>query len=164
MRYKFQLKVNCILYTFDKQKSPGKEIVLIFLLFLIISDFKVYAQVNDTASFEITVQDSIFTDAQVQRGIKVYESLCAECHMPEQFTMDVFINTWNGRYLFEIYELIRTTMPYENPGRLSKKEVADVLSYILSLSNLQAGESDLPTASSKLNQIRIENLSQRKKK
>jgi mono/diheme cytochrome c family protein len=156
--------VNIILYTFDKQRSSEKKIALFFLFFLIISDFKAYAQVNDTPSFEITVQDSIFTDAQVQRGIKVYQSLCAECHMPVQFTMDVFTNTWNGRYLFEIYELIRTTMPYENPGRLSKKEVADVLSYILSLNNLQSGQSDLPTTSSKLKQIRIENLSQRKEK
>lgn len=164
MRYKFQLKVNCILYTIVKQRFPAKEIVLILMIFIMAFNFKSHAQANDTTSFEITIQDSIFTEAQVQRGIKVYELFCAECHMPVQFTMDVFTNTWNGRYLFEIYELIRTTMPYENPGRLSKKEVADVLSYILSLNNLQTGEYDLPTTSSKLKQIRIENLSQRKKK
>ena len=134
------------------------------MLFIVIAEAKGYAQLNDTVALKSSAQDSIFIAAQVERGIKVYESHCAECHMPEQFTMDIFINTWNGRYLFEIYELIRTTMPYENPGRLSKKEVANVLAYILSLNDLQAGKSELPTNSTKLKQIRIENLSKRKKK
>ena len=156
--------MNSILYSIDKKRLPGTEIVLISLLFIVIPEVKVYAQVNDNTASKTPAQDSIFIAAQIERGINVYELHCAECHMPEQFTMDIFINTWNGRYLFEIYELIRTTMPYENPGRLTKKEVAEVLAYILSLNSLQAGQSDLPTTSSKLKQIRIENLSKRNKK
>jgi len=146
------------------RKKPAKYIVLISLVITVITYSKAFAQVNDTVESEITVQDSIFTADQVQKGIKVFKLLCAECHLPEQFTMEVFINTWDGRYLFELYELIRTTMPYENPGRLKKKEVANVLSYLLSLNNLPAGNSALPTNSGKLKQIRIENLSQRRKK
>jgi len=164
VRYKYHFKVNSILYTINIKRFPVSKTVLILLLFIVIAEAKGFAQLNDTVPPKTTVLDSVFTVEQVQRGIKIYELHCAECHMPEQFTMDIFINTWNGRYLFEIYELIRTTMPYENPGRLSKKEVADVLAYILSLNDLQAGKSDLPTNSTKLKQIRIENLSKRKKK
>ncbi len=156
--------MNSKQYKINIKRIPVSKTVLILLLFIVIAEAKGYAQLNDTGTSKTTVLDSVFTVEQVQRGIKLYELHCAECHMPEQFTMDIFINTWNGRYLFEIYELIRTTMPYENPGRLSKKEVANVLAYILSLNDLQAGKSDLPTNSTTLKQIRIENLSKRKKK
>jgi len=43
-----------------------------------------------------------------------------------------------------LVELIRTTMPSDGPGRLSRQQSTDLAAYLLSANNFPAGDSDLP--------------------
>jgi cytochrome c len=42
-----------------------------------------------------------------------------------------------------LVELIRTTMPSDGPGRLSRQQCTDIAAYLLSANNFPAGDGDL---------------------
>jgi hypothetical protein len=69
---------------------------------------------------------------------------------------DAFVRAWDGRTAFDIFELIRTTMPIDNPGRLSREQYADVVAYLFKLNRLPAGERPLPSDDDGLKQVRID--------
>jgi hypothetical protein len=50
-------------------------------------------------------------------------------------------------------ELIRTTMPSDGPGRLSRQQSTDLAAYLLSANNFPAGDSDLPAETDAQNDI-----------
>lgn len=97
-----------------------------------------------------------YTDAQARRGGEIYRKHCTDCHVPAAVTGVVFQRAWAGRTLYDYYELIRATMPNDNPGKLSRGQYADVVAYLLKLSGFPAGGRALPTDSAGLRRIRIE--------
>ena len=56
-----------------------------------------------------------------------------------------FMADFNGASLGEMVDRTRTTMPDDNPGTMSRQQIADVLTYVLSVNKFPAGEADLPT-------------------
>jgi len=90
----------------------------------------------------LTDSTPLYTEEQATSGAEVYAKVCAECHEKPDVTGADFRSNWNGRSLYELYEEIRTTMPDDNPGALSRDEYAGALAYILKLNGLPAG----PTA------------------
>jgi mono/diheme cytochrome c family protein len=56
-----------------------------------------------------------------------------------------FQSNWNEQSLADLYERIRISMPLTAPGTLTRQQVADVLSYLLSKDNYPAGRVELPT-------------------
>ena len=131
---------------------------------LLFAALPLTAQVRDTTTAKISLRDSVFTETQVKRGVKAYEKYCIECHLPEQMTGTGFIDAWRGQTVYVLFEKIRTTMPHENPGRLKRKDCADVLAYLFSLNGLPTGKKDLPSSARKLKQIRIDTLPERREK
>ena len=105
-----------------------------------------------------TTAAPIFSTVQAERGEKVFEKSCAQCHQPKQFTGPGFIDAWEGQPVEALFVLVRTTMPYDNPARLRRKAYADVLAYIFSLNGMPAGETDLPSSQRKLKKILIEGV------
>ncbi|MEI6739369.1 MAG: cytochrome c [Gemmatimonadaceae bacterium] len=81
----------------------------------------------------------LYTDAQATAGLAVFTKNCAECHEKKDVTSADFRTKWSGRTLFDLYELVRTTMPDSNPGALSRDEYAAAIAYILKLNGLPAG-------------------------
>ena len=120
------------------------------------------AQVSDTTA--ASVRDGIFTTTQAERGATVFGEVCMRCHQPEQFTGPGFIGAWSGQTVDALFELIRTTMPEDNPSSLKKRDYAAVLAYLFRLNGIPAGETDLPSTTRKLKQIRIESVSEIQKK
>ena len=118
------------------------------------------AQASDTTAAPASVRDGIFTTAQAERGAAVFEEVCMRCHQPEQFTGPGFIGAWSGQTVDALFEVIRTTMPEDNPSSLKKRDYAAVLAYLFSLNGIPAGETDLPSLTRKLKQIRIESISE----
>lgn len=116
------------------------------------------AQTSDTADAPESVRDGIFTTAQAERGAAVYEKSCGGCHQPEQFIGPGFIDAWSGQTADAPFEVIRTTMPEDNPSSLKRRDYAAVLAYLFSLNGLPAGETDLPSLTRKLKLIRIEGV------
>ncbi len=56
----------------------------------------------------------------------------------------------------DLFERIRTTMPLNNPGVLSRDQYADILAFVLKSNGYPAGERELYRRSEFLNTIRFE--------
>jgi mono/diheme cytochrome c family protein len=100
--------------------------------------------------------DGAYTAAQARRGSETYRRHCTECHVAAAVSGPAFRRAWTGRTLFDYFEVLRTTMPLDNPGRLKRREYADVVAYLLQLSGMPAGERALPSDGEGLKAIRIE--------
>jgi S-disulfanyl-L-cysteine oxidoreductase SoxD len=108
-----------------------------------------------------SVWDGAYTTAQARRGA-LKSGLCVECHgdgfvggpAPE-LAGDDFLAKWAGRSLGDLFELIRKTMPDNDPGALAREEYADLVAYILAVNKFPAGTSEIGTSAEPLQQIRI---------
>lgn len=132
------------------------RIFLLPTLLLALTATPGWAQSGDAAPVMISVRDGVFTAVQAEKGAQVFEQVCLRCHQPEQFVGPGFIDAWAGQSAYALFELIRTTMPEDNPSSLKKREYAAVLAYLFKLNGIPAGETDLPSTTRKLKQIRIE--------
>jgi mono/diheme cytochrome c family protein len=110
------------------------------------------AQGSDTSR----APSSGYTAEQATRGDLIFRRVCAECHETLEYTGPEFRSKWNGRPAFELFDLIRSTMPEEAPGSLTAQQYADVLAYMLKLNTVPAGQTPLPTADADLKKVRLE--------
>ena len=96
----------------------------------------------------------VYTDAQAARGEATYRANCTSCHTTSAHSGDGFIRGWDTA--FDLFELIRTTMPIDNPGRLSREQYVDIVAYLFKLNRLPPGNRELPADDERLKQTRIE--------
>jgi S-disulfanyl-L-cysteine oxidoreductase SoxD len=96
-----------------------------------------------------------FTVEQAERGKSHFGANCAECHALQEFTSNAFMRAWTNRTAYDLFELIRTTMPMTNPGRLSRQVYADIVAYLLQANGLPAGATPLPSDDDGLKKVRI---------
>jgi mono/diheme cytochrome c family protein len=101
-----------------------------------------------------TTEDKVYTAEQAERGKDSYTLACAGCH-PLDWYRGNAIRPWNGAPLFNLYDVMATTMPQNNPGSLKSRQYRDLLAYILSLNDMPAGNEELPTAPEELKKIVI---------
>jgi mono/diheme cytochrome c family protein len=92
-----------------------------------------------------TTADGIFTVAQADRGEELFLNVCSECHDSADWTEPGFRGRWEDQSVFQLWYYINDRMPYDNPWSLSRQQVTDVLTYILQLNGLPAGEVELAT-------------------
>src|SRR6266550_2806320 len=98
-----------------------------------------------------SVWDGVYTKAQAGRGQARYRQDCAKCHGENlmgaeeapALVGDDFLQTWNGRTAGDLFELMRETMPSEDPGSLARREYADILAYLMSANWFPAGDKEL---------------------
>jgi mono/diheme cytochrome c family protein len=96
-----------------------------------------------------TVWDGIYGADQAMDGKTLFDAKCASCHGADlagtdqtpPLTGHIFMTNWS-------------TMPQNDPGSLNNKQVADVVSYILSVNQFPAGTT-LPNDPTLQNQINI---------
>jgi mono/diheme cytochrome c family protein len=106
--------------------------------------------------------DGVYSEAQAKRGEPLYQQYCSSCHgadmaggeMAPGLTGGEFASNWNDLSLGQLFERIRTSMPQNNPGSLSRQQNVDILSFILYKSTAPAGSSELPTQTEMLNLIK----------
>ena len=99
-----------------------------------------------------TTWDGIYSQAQADRGKGTYTTACLECHGEELAGQDMtpplagseFLSNWNGLTVGDLAERIRTTMPLNKPGSLTRDQIADILAYIMNYNKFPAGSADLP--------------------
>jgi mono/diheme cytochrome c family protein len=99
-----------------------------------------------------TTWDGIYSEAQADRGKGAYKTACLSCHGEELAGQDMtpplagsqFLSNWNGLSVGDLAERVRTTMPLNKPGSLSRDQIADVLAYIMNYNKFPAGSADLP--------------------
>ncbi len=94
----------------------------------------------------------VYSEAQAVRGEELYQQYCSLCHGARlqgnpaaPLTGDAFRGRWeDGKHtLDDLYYIIRSLMPNNAPGSLSKAQYADVVAYILRINNYPAGEAEL---------------------
>lgn len=97
-----------------------------------------------------------YTREQARAGDTVFHRVCTECHASSHFQGAAFQQSWAGRTARDLFELIRTQMPQDNPGRLRREEYAAVLAYIFELNAYPPGDTALSPDDEALRQVRIE--------
>jgi len=115
-------------------------------------------------STERSVWDGVYTVEQAKRGETLYANNCASCHgsalgggeSAPALTGGEFFANWNGLTLGDLFDRIRVSMPADRPGKLSREQNADVLTFMLSVSQFPAGKTELEHQSEILKQIRFE--------
>jgi mono/diheme cytochrome c family protein len=113
---------------------------------------------------ERSVWDGVYSEAQSQRGEKVYTDSCASCHGPDlagsqivpALVGDEFLMKWNGAVAGDLFELMRTTMPQDSPESLKPPQYADVLAFVFSKNRMPTGNTELAADFDALKTIRIE--------
>ena len=111
-----------------------------------------------------TTQDGVYSPEQAKRGETAYGKTCATCHGPDLMGLDTapsltgpeFTASWTGMTADDLQERIRTSMPADAPGTLSRTDVADIMAFLFSKDGFPAGSTELPAGSDQLKQIKIE--------
>lgn len=96
--------------------------------------------------------DNLYSDAQAARGESVYQQHCAVCHgaglqgnPAAPLTGAAFRARWeDGKHtLDDLFFIVRSLMPNNAPGSLTKAQYADVVAYILKVNGYPAGDAEL---------------------
>jgi cytochrome c len=111
-----------------------------------------------------SVWDGVYTEEQARRGAALYDGECASCHGVELTGADevpalsgpAFLANWDGLTVSDLSERVRRTMPPNNPGQLSRRQVTDILCHILKVNGFPAAKTELEPNAESLKQIRIE--------
>ena len=112
-----------------------------------------------------SVWDGVYTEEQADRGKAVAASECAPCHTENLTGSEIapslvggdFMTSWSGQTVGDLFERARTSMPADGPGRLSRQQYADVVSFILKSNKFPAGQKELDKDdTSALKQMKIE--------
>jgi len=98
-----------------------------------------------------TVWDGIYTEEQAARGEVLYADRCARCHgdtlagmeAAPALTGTAFYSNWEGEGLDALFERMRSSMPQDKPGSLSRAQNADLLAHILHAGSYPAGMTAL---------------------
>jgi mono/diheme cytochrome c family protein len=135
--------------------------VIIALLIIGVSQAALRAQQTDKAS---SVWDGVYTKDQAKRGESLYVQNCSSCHGPDLSGNDeaaalagpVFLSSWDGLTVGDLANRVRVSMPPNNLGKLSRQQIVDILSYVLSFNNFPAGKTELDPKPELLKLVRVE--------
>jgi mono/diheme cytochrome c family protein len=97
-----------------------------------------------------SLTSGVYSAAQAARGAEIYKAQCVSCHgaamdgsIGPPLVGDSFLANWSARPLSEVADKIQKTMPFEQPGSLSRQQTADLLAYMLQVGTFSAGPVDL---------------------
>ncbi|MEJ2205703.1 MAG: cytochrome c [Gemmatimonadota bacterium] len=101
-----------------------------------------------------------FTEEQAERGRATFREICSGCHYSSEFRGTQFVYEWRRRTARDLFRSISRTMPEDAPGSLAPGQYADVISYILRMNGLPAGERELPADAEALRAYPLSGLGQ----
>jgi mono/diheme cytochrome c family protein len=123
------------------------------------------AHLRTGAQERASTRDGVYTEAQARRGQASYKKSCESCHgedlmgsrpVTPPLAGPDFTATWAGQTVDDLFERIQSSMPADNPGKLSRPENADILAYLLQANKLPAGKAELASTADALKQIQFE--------
>jgi len=148
----------------DRRLTIGSSIILIAALTLLqVAATPVSRSLPRYPLGPGSVWDSVFTVAQAARGEATFRATCANCHSDSlagindapPLTGAQFHKTWDGNALSSFFNRISNDMPSDNPGSLTKPQVAEVIAFLLKFNGYPAGNTELPARPDSLSQIRF---------
>ena len=95
------------------------------------------AQVDSTVKTDSS--KTIVNQEQAVRGMMVFTKTCVECHTKTDVTGADFKIKWHGRPVYDLFDVIHTTMPDDKPGSLTPEQYIDVVAYLVRINGAAAG-------------------------
>ena len=123
------------------------------------------AQDNSALRSDLT---GVYTAAQAERGHQIYLNRCARCHQlatgggggggggAPAFGGPTFTADFQGDTLFAIENRINTSMPRDQPGSTNRVDATDLTAFILSVTHVPPGRTELPPDGNFLRLIRFD--------
>ena len=108
-----------------------------------------------TASDMRPATAGVYKEAQAISGDSLFQRNCISCHTPQFHADDQFRMNWLGRTVYDLFKLLKTTMPEDNIGGMSDDDYTRVIAYILKLNGFPAGADSLSADSLAQKRIRI---------
>lgn len=125
------------------------------VLFSIFSGLALTISTKTHAQGDSVVVTTV-NDEQMKRGFTVFNKVCLECHTKSDITGADFKIKWSTRSVFELYDVIHTTMPDNAPGTLSVDQYLDVMTYLLRVNGAPGnGIAIVPADSLNLKKMKI---------
>ena len=104
-----------------------------------------------------TVRDPVYTEAQAERGKKVYEANCVTCHLPDldgsanpdagargaPLVGTRFVQDFGESKVSALFNKMKRDMPSGRPGTLTDQEYLDASAYVLQRNKFPAGATEL---------------------
>ena len=104
-----------------------------------------------------TVREPVYTDAQAERGKKVYEAKCVTCHLPDlegsanpdagargaPLVGTRFVQDFGESKVSALFNKMKRDMPSGTPGTLTDQEYLDAAAYVLHRNRFPAGPAEL---------------------
>jgi mono/diheme cytochrome c family protein len=106
-----------------------------------------------------TVREAVYTEAQAERGKKVYEANCVTCHLPDldgsanpdanpaargaPLVGTRFVQDFGESKVSALFNKMKRDMPSGRPGTLTDQEYLDAASYVLQRNRFPAGAAEL---------------------
>jgi hypothetical protein len=107
-----------------------------------------------------TVWNRVYTAEQAKRGETIFKDNCSVCHAEDLTGADgpalrgeLFTLVWEGRSLGRLFQRLRRMPPRKAP--LELEESRDALAFILQANGYPAGERELSTDATSLEEIAI---------
>jgi cytochrome c len=117
----------------------------------------------------VSVWSGVYTAAQNKRGEELHAGVCTMCHGPRlngaaQAEMPpspaiagaAFLRKWAGRNVAALFVYVRHTMPPDSPGTLTDQQTIDAIAHMFAVSEMPAGDRELPLDPNALASIVIE--------
>jgi len=110
-----------------------------------------------------SAQDGVYTAEQATLGKTAYNDSCGGCHMDDLsgsgqapgLAGEAFSQFWDGRTVYDLYEVTRSTMPQDKPDSLGAEAYLGIVAYMLQANNYPAGKDKLKDDPDELKNITI---------
>jgi mono/diheme cytochrome c family protein len=104
-----------------------------------------------------TVREAVYTEAQAERGKKVYEANCVTCHLPDldgsanpdagargaPLVGTRFVQDFGESRVSTLFNKMKRDMPSGRPGTLTDQEYLDAAAFVLQRNKFPAGSTEL---------------------
>ncbi len=114
-----------------------------------------FSSVDARAAQAKAASEGVYTKAQAERGLTLYDTSCASCHELSKFKGTEFANTWTDKPLTDLHVAV-VSMPMDAPGSMKPQEYADILAYFLSINGYPAGPAELEGTDAAIKAIKLD--------
>ena len=111
--------------------------------------------VDARAFQEKAASEGVYTKAQAERGLTLYDTSCASCHELGKFKGDEFAKAWTDKPLTDLNTAV-LSMPMDAPGSMKPQEYADILAYFLSINGYPAGQTEIEGTDEAIKAIKVD--------
>jgi quinoprotein glucose dehydrogenase len=110
--------------------------------------------------------NGVYTEAQALRGERDYGRSCERCHGVD-LTGDAvreipalqgipFVEHWQGKTLKDMFDVIKRSLPADEPDSLTTRAYVDIVAYLLNANGFPSGGEELSREPADLQKIQIE--------